>query len=581
MNDDALKSLFVHTSRLHLLFSCLLLCVIALFLFGPSGHDDAHITYSAAKMLKDTGQLLNSNGERIEQSSSLLQVLLLATLYKISGVALPLLGIYLSLLCSIITLSLSFHWLKSISSSPYHSLSNRALPLYLISISTAFVYWSTGGLESSLTSCCILWLLINFYHVLHSTTQYKHYLLLTIALGTWLMVRPEAYFVTLTFLGGFFILGLRETQQYRKAIIITAIIASLLFALLCLWRYDYFNQVFAQPVFAKFGHFSLNKIGFGFIYFVYPAQLSIIIFTLSLLVAKMRWFKKIAIHNTGLTLCTAFIASYLAFIVFSGGDWMGGGRFFSHILPLLAISFVYYTQDFTYAKPLYLFVIIIMLIELIFFSKNLALGIPLQRSQAFAQSFEHAVNTQGFSWPEKNNAVHLLDIQFINQLSPVIEQLNNHKKPLIIASVQMGMTPFYLRQRFNEQVYFIDMRGLSTQHLSHCESFAKAPRIWTGIFINYTDYFAAQAQGKCQLPRIDIIYDLLNNINPDFNTQQIQRLEKNGYRIIYTQSGSISDLSGNMQLDSRAYIAIRSALYSQLPQALQQQEFTLNNTLKP
>src|SRR5689334_2064756 len=47
-------------------------------LYTASGHDDSHITYWAARTLAASGEILNYNGERIEQSSTLLLVLLLA-----------------------------------------------------------------------------------------------------------------------------------------------------------------------------------------------------------------------------------------------------------------------------------------------------------------------------------------------------------------------------------------------------------------------------------------------------------------------------------------------------------------------
>lgn len=41
----------------------LLLVLLGLFLFGPAGHDDSHITYATALQLSETGQILNVNGE--------------------------------------------------------------------------------------------------------------------------------------------------------------------------------------------------------------------------------------------------------------------------------------------------------------------------------------------------------------------------------------------------------------------------------------------------------------------------------------------------------------------------------------
>ena len=59
------------------LLGWVLLLASGLFVFGPTAYDDSHITFSAAQNLADFGEVLNINGERTEQSSTLLQVLLL------------------------------------------------------------------------------------------------------------------------------------------------------------------------------------------------------------------------------------------------------------------------------------------------------------------------------------------------------------------------------------------------------------------------------------------------------------------------------------------------------------------------
>ena len=45
--------------------------LVGLLLFSSTGHDDAHITEWAAYSLARFGEILNYNGQRFEQSSSL------------------------------------------------------------------------------------------------------------------------------------------------------------------------------------------------------------------------------------------------------------------------------------------------------------------------------------------------------------------------------------------------------------------------------------------------------------------------------------------------------------------------------
>jgi hypothetical protein len=69
--------------------------------FSSSGRDDAYITYWPAHTLSDQGEVLNYNGERIEQSSSLLFVFLLALLRKMSGLDVETLGSLLSVVFAV------------------------------------------------------------------------------------------------------------------------------------------------------------------------------------------------------------------------------------------------------------------------------------------------------------------------------------------------------------------------------------------------------------------------------------------------------------------------------------------------
>src|SRR5438552_19214968 len=52
--------------------------VVGFLLFSSTGRDDSYITYWAADQLRRTGRITNYNGRALEQSSSLLHVLLLA-----------------------------------------------------------------------------------------------------------------------------------------------------------------------------------------------------------------------------------------------------------------------------------------------------------------------------------------------------------------------------------------------------------------------------------------------------------------------------------------------------------------------
>lgn len=70
----------------------LLLLTSGAVLFSSSGRDDAHITYWAAYAISHFGKIVNYSGEFVEQSSSLLQVLFLATINRLTGFNIVTLG---------------------------------------------------------------------------------------------------------------------------------------------------------------------------------------------------------------------------------------------------------------------------------------------------------------------------------------------------------------------------------------------------------------------------------------------------------------------------------------------------------
>lgn len=61
-----------------------------------AGRDDAFITYWAAHAIARFGEIVNYDGDRVEQSSSLLHTVILAILHAVTGVNLPTLGVTVS-----------------------------------------------------------------------------------------------------------------------------------------------------------------------------------------------------------------------------------------------------------------------------------------------------------------------------------------------------------------------------------------------------------------------------------------------------------------------------------------------------
>ena len=83
--------------NLDLLAATVLGLALAICLWGQGGQDDKYITYWPARTLAEHGEILNYNGIRLEQSSPLSLVLLLAAAYKATPFSMPMVGYLVSL----------------------------------------------------------------------------------------------------------------------------------------------------------------------------------------------------------------------------------------------------------------------------------------------------------------------------------------------------------------------------------------------------------------------------------------------------------------------------------------------------
>ena len=90
-----------HSLPLGRLLPILALLAISLTLFPSAGRDGSYMTYWPAYALSKLGEIVNLNGDRVEQSSSLLLVLVLAAASKITTLAPPTMGPIVSIVASV------------------------------------------------------------------------------------------------------------------------------------------------------------------------------------------------------------------------------------------------------------------------------------------------------------------------------------------------------------------------------------------------------------------------------------------------------------------------------------------------
>jgi hypothetical protein len=569
------------------------LVLVGVLLFPSAGRDDSHITYWAAYVLSHFGEILNYNGDRVEQSSSLLHVLLLAGLHLVSGIDLVVAGRVLSVLCGVATLA------------AVHRLGERVrtgvgfAAAVLSASSVFFVYWSFGGLESSLASLSVIGLILAWASYLQVPGRWS----LTFAtLGTVFvaLVRPEMPLVLLCMLvGSSAVLGLRRwtgpsdsvalnTRLFIRLGILAGVSAGVCL-LLFAFRIAYFDSLMPQPVIAKSAALSLQRASDGFQYLIsgfHPSTMDGsetrslatwligFIFVIGVVGAlRAAWDEiKNADMNPYTLLSLMFLAAYYSFIILTEGDWMEGGRMISHALPVAAI-FVAHVLTAAFRSNLLRRIALTTLFVLqsyvlLDFVATRSVGMPLWTSLAEFENYATEYGASRYSYFDRTNRDHLRNIPTLDRLDRIVDELllGDREKVQIMAH-QMGFLPYYLSQKYFGRVQFFDLNGLTDRVTTTAVAFSSTKRKNTGTSGVLTQYLRDRARFEAD-PDVEtpdlIVYQ--------FYTPQIPfaPFRKHGFEIIYVQTGKIS--SGSRHFPGRRVwanqlIAIRRELLPELTDA--------------
>jgi len=313
--------------------------------------DDAYITFrSIENFIHGYGPIYNI-GERVQTFTHPLWFLLQSAanyIFNLWG-GNPLGRGQIYYLNIIGSIALSFITLAILSFKVASSTRNAILGLMILSVSKAFLDFSTSGLENPLTYL----ILIVFIWILLESGEISSSRLFTLALLASLgaLNRLDTFIFFLPALG---ILFLKSTDKWK-----TFITISLGFLPLVLWELFslfYYGTPFPNTAFAKIGTgistFSLMQQGV-FYYMTYlkmdPITLLIVLFAIGLGFV----FGK-DLHKT----IVSGILLYLIYILFIGGDFMGG-RYFS--APLLASTAIISMMEFRSLK-VYGFVLSLVLL---------------------------------------------------------------------------------------------------------------------------------------------------------------------------------------------------------------------------
>jgi hypothetical protein len=611
----------------YLVPSAILVLIGSLF-FPSSGRDDAHITYWAAYSLSHFGEVLNYNGDRVEQSSSLLHVVLLAITAFVTKVDIVSLGKSSSILFGVASLV------------ALHILTKKAEPkaaflaAVLTGTSVYFVYWSFGGLETTLTALTSLLLILAYGSYLNKQGSYFAGMAwITAATFIFALVRPEMPVVLICIvLGGILSVLIFDKfnsanhAQHKKFLLRLLIILGISLITVCLiigFRILYFDSPFPQPVVAKSNGFSFNVLRLGIIYLkqqlIFDLYIKIIAVFIPFSIGYVVWTQlRTKQVDPYILLSVLFLVTYTSFIIFSGGDWMEGGRFLVHLLPIAMMfpslvlgrllnhpaALVLYQLKFdachserseksslsdanlrslcSLGIASYLNIIKMIL----FIGTTTLIGIQMaavvdftERSLSIPGWSRIELQDEFVSFPvsrfELMNRPNIRDIPVIHHLDIILDRLYLSKGTNVyIMSGQMGMVPYHIFQQHFGRVRMMDHFGLTDRTFTNCEVTSNLKKSTFGLELGYKFYFnnRKSLEETCGIARPDIILDI--------RPRDAELVRENGYTMIYSQSGQMN--SGFERLKAHTddeFIAVRDDLVPALG-GIKQIHLDVNSLLK-
>ena len=497
-------------------------------------------------MLANEGEILNYNLERVEQSSSLLHVLLGAIMSMITGINAVVAGHILPVLAGLLCLATLNCYARRHQLWPW--------PAMLCGSSSSFVYWNFAGLESPLSALLMLLYILSLANCLENFNWRNSLAMVTS--GICLQIsRPEMVLFTPTLTITACLLVCAQRQSTLKAAAIISTTSVMIAAIICLWRYWYFSDWFPQPVEAKSAGITLAAIQNGIHYAAQAVKnpltiVQSVIGIFSCLHITWRIYKR----QTSITLATMVIAiiGYSMLIMLMGGDWMPAGRLWVPIIPLIAITISYSLYTLLPAK------LFTSAMAIILFLNIGSVSVLANDNLAIKGNFSMKRNpgeSSPYSFFERQSPDNRANISTLEFLQPLVSKLTNLQPDgLIILSGQMGMIPYHLSLQHPGKLGFTDRNSLIDRKLTDCSYTNGRPRVPQGIDGLNTGFFLKQSEelvNQCGISPPDIIYDLWwHNLIPD----TMQMLARRGYTVVFIQQGHISPLQDQL-------VAIRTDLW--------------------
>lgn len=559
------------------------LAVLAMLcLFPVSGQDDFFITLWPATTLAEQGEILNYNGERIEQSSALLLTLLLGAASAVSGLDPAHIARWISLAAALVCLVGLGRWSGN-------SRSARPLATWLLAASAPFLYWACSGTEMSLMALLLVGWIAGLRSYAMARDRRSRRRSLFVAAGLSLLIamnRPEGGIVCLTVLSAAWLCHVHK-PRLRWFWWPPLTLAAAALALLMAWRQVYFGAFWPLPVSAKVGDGAslFSRLDDGLSYLVawngigwsgLPLLLVVLGFAFSW--TRGVWRRSEASsempteQDPGPWLCSLIALAYLGFAVTSGGDWMEGGRFLVPITPCLAAVAAQGVSGLgrpSMRRGLAGLLIVLGITGVLAVHRHpKTRALPLWSSNQLTTPGDGNLAFPSRPWAERSNKAQLRDLVVLEFLDHLVAQASQQNlTPLSLASHQMGFVSYRLSRAHPGRLRFIDAAGLVERSLIDCRAIAdrvsrNAGGLWRKGFDynphlkvrflleNVYDCAAETLQPGTPNRPIDILYEL--------GIPDQELLEQYGLTLVYVQDGTF------LRRPSYTFVALRHSLVDDL-----------------
>ena len=566
-----MSSLWHALQRHALLLLSIAACLGLAFLFYTSGgQDDTYITYWPARTLAEHGQILNYNGVRLEQSSSLSFVVALAILYRLTPFSMPTVGFLASMGFGAVALALTARVARAMG------LGSPGMTAPLAGTVACFAYWATSGMENTFVAATALWVIAEIAGLDGTSARgWRTWCAMFLSMLAFAASRPEAPVVLACMMLGLLLSwGAARVRSVRwmsgKSLAAVVGIAAGAVALLVAFRRLYFHAWVPNPA-------SLKTAGFNSaegLSYLWDSSIQSGVWILGAGVIGLLVLGFHAIRGRSAGPAPALVASLclaqLAFIVISGGDWMSAGRFLAPAIPALVLAGMAGVASLVRSNGAVvglsaLLIATNLLQQLQFLHKGYGEGRPAWTFRSLGAMFRERFGAHEFSPIELGNKLHLRDAVTAHHLIPIVRRAEEiRQRPVWMTTGQAGMIAYHAMSASQGRAKLVDLWALTTRDLIDCIPRGERSLGKWGMWHTLQWHLDSldRLERDCGLPKPDIYF------NECISASDKKLLRDKGYVIVFNQTGDMRNSKSQKwfpgSLGACGYIAVTRELAREL-----------------